>query len=442
MLKKLYLFLFTILAINGLSQTIQINGQILDSEGYPVPGARYFLSSKPGSIQKTSTDGKYKVSYDMKKNDTLILQHFGFEEYRLVVTKRMEKKALRNNNVLNYDIELSYLTFDPIVVRPSTPDTVFGTQEYSVADFEFDNAGNTVLLTYEKTLAKGSVLRLLDSANKIIDRYYIPDDAVELRTDFRNNIHLITEDRVYLVMTRENQFNVFLEDRDYYFKFVAPIVDTIGDNIYYSNYSEIYPAFDYYEFNRKDSVYRTLLEVEDSSMMEFYRAEFKYVDVRTKLWAHHKQLQTGIDKEVWVGATVFANSIYYEPLYAPLFRVGEDTLFVFDHYKNQLFKYTCDEGFVDSLRIYYHRNSRKSGWEQPLIQDEANDKIYGMFLRNGYTYLSEINQRTGQITESFKLHYKYVEKIKIIGDQVYYIYRPFESVQKKYIYREKLKVAN
>ena len=40
-------------------------------------------------------------------------------------------------------------------------------------------------------------------------------------------------------------------------------------------------------------------------MMEFYRAEYKYVDVRTKLWAHQKQIETGIDKENGDGATVF-----------------------------------------------------------------------------------------------------------------------------------------
>ena len=62
--------------------------------------------------------------------------------------------------------------------------------------------------------------------------------------------------------------------------------------------------------------------------------------MRTKFWAHDKQLETGIDKEIWVGATVFTNSVYYEPLYAPLFKVGEDSIFVFDHYKNLLFKYT------------------------------------------------------------------------------------------------------
>ena len=243
---------------------------------------------------------------------------------------------------------------------------------------------------------------------------------------------------MYLVEINSQEFDVYLESRDYYFRYVAPIIDTIGDNIYFSNYSELYPAFDYFEFNRKDSVYKKMLKVEDVFLMEFYRAEFKYVDVRTKIWAHQKQLETGIDKEIWVGATVFTQSLYYDPLYAPLFKVGADSILVFDHYSNQLFTYQPDRGMIDSVVINYHKEAKKSGWEQPLVQDEVNGKIYAMYTRSGYTYLHEINLEDGSIKKSFKLYYKYVDRIKIVNDQVYYVYRPFESIQKKYIYKERL----
>ena len=191
------------------------------------------------------------------------------------------------------------------------------------------------------------------------------------------------------------------------------------------------------EFNKTDSTYKTLLGVQDKPLMEQYRAEYKYSDVRTKLWAHQKQIDTGIDKEIWVGATVFTNSLYYTPLYAPLF-VKHDSVLVFDHYENKLYKHTPKSGIVDSTAISYHFNSRKSGWEHPLIQDQKTEEIYAIFMRNGYTFLSLLDTKTGQIIKTFKLYYKYIERIQIIDDIVYYIYRPYESVQKKYIYKEAL----
>jgi hypothetical protein len=172
--------------------------------------------------------------------------------------------------------------------------------------------------------------------------------------------------------------------------------------------------------------------------MEQYRAEFKFTDVRTKIWAHNKQIETGIDKEIWVGAAVFTKTVYYTPLYAPLF-VQNDSVLIFDHYDNKLIKYTPNKGVIESVKIKYHFNSRKSGWEQPLIQDKEGGKIYALFMRNGFTFLSLLDTNTGQIIKTYKLYYKYIEKIQIINNEVFYIYRPYESIQKKYIYKEELK---
>ncbi|MFT4602601.1 MAG: hypothetical protein ACI857_002788, partial [Arenicella sp.] len=142
----------------------------------------------------------------------------------------------------------------------------------------------------------------------------------------------------------------------------------------------------------------------------------------------------------WVGATVFTNSLYYNPVYAPLFKTGEDTIIVYDHYKNRMFRYTPSSGFVDSTRISYHLQERKSGWEQPLLQDSKRGSVYAVFEKNGYTFLREIDKVSGHVKKSFKLHFKYVDRIQIIDGQVYYVYRPFESMQKKFIYRENIDI--
>ena len=70
--------------------------------------------------------------------------------------------------------------------------------------------------------------------------------------------------------------------------------------------------------------------------------------------------------------------------------------------------------------------------------DEINGKIYGLFLRNGYYYLKEINNITGEIVAEKKLFYQYVSKLKIKDGFVYYTYKPAQTLQKKFLYKEKV----
>ncbi|WP_027418444.1 carboxypeptidase-like regulatory domain-containing protein [Crocinitomix catalasitica] len=434
--KYLFFILFFQLANFVIGQNIVIEGTVVDENGSPVKDVRYFFKNDQENTFYSTESGKFNIKYTIGEYDSLIFVHVGFQKQIIAINKELEKKI--KNRSLNLTVALSDLFLKEFDVFASKPDTVIGSSYYSVADFELLENGELLLLTYSKKLNKDPILRWVrqDKTEKAIK--YIDREVDEIKRDFRNKIHLIANQSVYSVGLMNKNIHVVPENQDVFYTKIQPIIDTIGEKIYFSNYLEQYPAFNYYEFDRKDSIYKTMMKVEDVELMEFYRAEFKYVDVRTKLWAHNKELSTGIDKEIWVGANVFANSAYYHPLYAPLFKTNDSTVLIFDHYKNVMFRYSPTDGFVDSVSIDYHLRAKKSGWEQPLIQDEITKKIYGVFFRNGFTYLSELNLETGRLEKPMRLFYKYVENIQIKGGEVYYIYRPYESIQKKYLYKERL----
>jgi uncharacterized secreted protein with C-terminal beta-propeller domain len=50
--------------------------------------------------------------------------------------------------------------------------------------------------------------------------------------------------------------------------------------------------------------------------------------------------------------------------------------------------------------------------------------------------LHRINLATGKAEEAISLVYDYPSSIQIRNEEVYYTYRPFESSQKKYLYKE------
>ena len=64
--------------------------------------------------------------------------------------------------------------------------------------------------------------------------------------------------------------------------------------------------------------------------------------------------------------------------------------------------------------------------------------IYAVYERAGISYLGLLNISTGEISEKAKLNFKYIDQIKVYNNEVYYVYRPFESAQKRYLYKERL----
>lgn len=324
-----------------------------------------------------------------------------------------------------------------VVVKPvGVPYTVFGSSKLSVSDFEIQDDGTMILLTYAKRLEKGSELLVYNGVD-VVNSFQVPGVAQELKRDFRGNSHIMCQDNVYAVRVEDNQVKLSTITKEYYSKYVMPIVDTNLSTFYFSNFNPLYPAFDYLTFDQLDSAYGKITSVEDPLMMELYRAEYKWMDVRTKLWARQKQMETGIDAEIWVGANYFTRSIYYKELYAPMFH-KDDTLFVFDYYKDKLFRFNAKGDVIDSVAIFHHYQPRITGWKKDVFQDIKTGEIYARFEKGGYTYIGRIDLVTGEIKERIQLEYQWVDKVMVYDNFVYYIYRPLESTQKKYLYKERL----
>ncbi|MGZ4156550.1 MAG: hypothetical protein ACXVED_05280, partial [Bacteroidia bacterium] len=133
--------------------------------------------------------------------------------------------------------------------------------------------------------------------------------------------------------------------------------------------------------------------------------------------------------------TGLTSSMYYTPLYAPLFVIN-DTVCVFDHYSNAILKYDQKQQLLDSVHIDYNHPKNWRDWKHEVIVDKVTNEVYALYERGGFYYLKNIDMKTGKIKGSFKLTNQYVDKIKVQNGFVYYVYRPFESLQEKFVYKE------
>lgn len=343
-------------------------------------------------------------------------------------------KAVLIKLVLHYDGQLAGEYNISATYKPAI---AFSSELISVSDFVVVDENTMVLLAYPKRLNAGSEL-IWYVNDSIISRREVPEKAIRLDTDYRNRIYLRCEYNDFQ-LKNEELLSLIKVPRKQLDNYVRPILDTLeNEQLFFTTHKSHYPAFDFFKVQMKDTSHTLLHHIEDTKMMEFYRAEYKWADVRTKLWAWDMEAETGIDREIWVGANVFTNSIYYEAPYSEFFLVN-DEVFVFDFYRDFLYKYDANSGEkIDSSAIDFHKNARKTGWEKSMVQDPITKKIYTTFDNAGYIDVYEINLKDGTREDKFTLYYRYVENVQVNNSEVYYIYRPYESLQKKYLYKEEL----
>ena len=431
--------LFVFIAIIGLpflslsqKSTIHIFGKVTDFDTKkPLSHVNIAVEN---TIIGTTTDkqGTFKLKVKNRNNFTLAFSYIGYEPF----SKKVKANQLTDTLFINAELLFKPNVLDTFSVSSvSHPDTVFGSAFFSIADFEISQ-DKFIFLTYEKRLEKGSKVALIADEKTLISQVEIPAKAKELFKDFLGNINVICENSVYSVTVEDKKIELTELPFEKFNSQLKPVVDTLEHKLVYSDYSPNLPHFDYYALNLLDTTKIHFKQVKDKPLEREYRFEYYYLKPKDKLMARKIAAKTGFDKhDVAAAMTNFSNSLYYQPLYAPLF-VIDDTVMIFDHYENKLFKYDEFATLLDSVSINYHQLKSSLKWKRKVIKDEQNDKIYTLYEKNGYAYLRKIDTESGQPINNFKLFHRYVEKIKIKNDYIYYIYRPFESLQKKFLYKE------
>ena len=389
------------------------------------------------TVLKIVSDKKGKVVVRATLNSLLLVSssHSIYEDFRQGYRIKDNTKDTLNFEIVLKPSTMQYIK-EVVIKAPGIPDTIYGSDKLSVADFEIQKNGKLILLTYPKQLKNGGEIILFDG-KEVLSTFPLSDIPEKLIRDFRGNTHVLCENEILTIVLAANEVQVASIEKDYFLQYIAPIVDTNRTKMYLNNFNPVYPAFDYFTFDRIDSSYKKILHIEDDFMMELYTSEYKWMDVRTKLWAKNKEIETGISAEVWVGANYFTQSLYYEEAYAPMFH-RNDSIFIFDYSKDRLLIFNVFGDIIDTTAVFHHYNPRKSGWKKNVIQDKVTGAIYAVFESNGFSYLGLINVNTGKIDKKVKLAFKYVDKIRVNNNFVYYIYRPFESLQRKFLYREQL----
>lgn len=431
---RIYLTICFLLPLLAGAQQL-VKGTVLDNQSKkPVANAAVWVPNSAYSVL-TDNNGRFQLALPAKTWYRLLVSHTAFQS-----TSR--ELRLKDKDTLELVITLDQ-KLNPLdtvaILATHQPETLVAKPNYSIFDFDFYE-DKLLLLTSERSLSRASV-QLSDYSGKIISSYELPKQAGEARHffhDYEGYSEVVCKDSVFRIEVMNNELMILpIPQRDFN-RFIQPVADTLNDHYYFSDRWEKYPMFNYYYLKKQDSLNHVLSTVTNADLMKLYNLEYYYLPSRMQLEARRTAEYYKIDVHV-VAAMMsgFTQSMFYEPLYAPLF-ILKDTICIFNHHNDFLYHYSKQNVLIDSVKISYHHPKNWREWKKKLIVDETENKVYAFFSRDGHHYLKNINYQTGKEMSTYKLKHHSAEKIKIKDGYLYYVYRPFDSTQERFLYREKI----
>ena len=433
MFKNTLLIILVLLSFSVLKaqKTIIIVGKITDGElGNFIENVHIKVNQR-NIVTKTDVDGKYQLVLQKKDRITLVFSHIKFETVYEPIHSNLDTL------VLNINLKEKVQRIPEFKVgAENKPEVVFKSGKINVADYEFYE-DKYLFLVYEKKLNKDSEIYLVDKEEQIISKHFVPGEPVELYTDYLGNINLICKKAIYRIGVQHEKVSIYELPMEEFNTLIKPIVDTLEGSFIFSDFLKQFPRFKYYAFNSEDTSITVIKEMVHKDMAWKYIWEYEYLNNADRQFAKRMAARLkGYDKyDVAASMTGFSNGFLYETVYAPLFVIN-DTINIFDHSESKIWKFIDDTVEVGTVDFSYHKPKKKSSWKRKLIMDDVTGVIYGVFLKNGYYYLKEINPSNGKVVSERKLTFQYVSKLKIKDGYIYYTYKPSRTLLKKYLYKE------
>lgn len=421
----------------GLPQIIIKN----ELSGMPIAQVHAF-NAATGQLWVSDKDGSIQLK-DLVLPAALRLSHVGYEDHALT----LEAIDLPKDAPLIVTMMPRMVMLDPVEISVPGPEIVYQREDLHVGAFHINSDGIWVLV-YEKPqlfhrqenagqqVLKGARLHLLDTLFQEKAAHLFPTTVRGLQKDHLHRVIIAGAHEAWIAEATHEGIGLGWMDAKTLKEAVLPWTGTINGLLIGSDLVETYPAFDHLIYDPATKETRTICTVQDDHLMELFRSQYKYMSGRDKVIAMDLSAETGVDSEIIAGhMTGFHTDMYYKVPYAPLFVVN-DTICVFDHYREQIRKFDRDLEEAGEVPITHHLDRT---WKNELIQDPVDQRIYAIHKKGPITTLRTIDPTTGEIGPSFSLQHHFPEEVKVYGGSVYYVYRPFGSLQHRSLYRERLK---
>ncbi len=433
-MQKLGKILAVLICLGAVQAAAQIQVTVLSAEdAKPVSGAHL---AADGKIWNTDEQGV--VYAPLKVGSKVRVSHLSFRDTIFTVgSKQRQTLYLFPATNILAGVNVS-----------DKPYAVFAPEEEHVFDFCF--RGDTLLvLTYEKErmmrkasqqsdeLYTGCALVVIAPSGNILKRLPLPDYVTGFHKDFGQRTFILGNKFCKLVQVQKGKVSLWEVNLLDFEEKVLPVSARLNGSYYYDDYRWHYPEFSYFKYDTLTKQKARIRTISDAFTMELFRASYRHLQNHEKLRAWRMEKKTGIDKEVHAAyMSGFQNSPFYQELYAPLF-VSRDTVYIFDHHNDRLFKHNENGSGIDSIEISYHRKSDVK-FADKIATDTNQKSFWAVYKKTGKTILKAIDLQNGSTGKTHSLYHLYPENIRLHNGEVYYTYRKTGGEKTRHLFRERI----
>jgi len=442
------------LSVNAFAQEkgFYISGRVTDAlNGEPVENANI-------SIQNTTTGtstnelGEFvvwishlpfivEISHVTYETKTLQYGHQPLQPLKISVNPRTEPLS-------------------EVVITSRRIDTVYADRIYSVLDYELCDRG-ILLLIYKARLSRSELLLQDYSGNTLLELKILPMKPLSLYRDCLGEIHILSEDKAYQVSIQETSMELYPPyDINFFAEVMAGCKFKIGHKVYFEDVQFFELVKKFYYVNTTDTTSHLLAVATDQEKIEFLRQNPENYNINTRdldlnLLEGMKGLpsdQQNLSKIRDIDVTLRFNKMaYLSRIYAPFYPMN-DSVVIFNHPAGVIQFFNLSDSLVAETPITYQETdaddihstlvygfAKRTKWLEQVFVDETDNKAYTLFQNiNGTMDLKEINLETGKLAFKLNIPFPYVQKIKLRGGFVYFVYKGYGESPKKKLFRQKV----
>jgi len=411
------------------SQDVVVKGTVINEQNQRVAGAEVRLGQ-----QNTKTNSKGTFLFKINQFPAqLTIRHSLYKDY-LEVIRTPEYR--RDTLFLDLILENKETELEEVTINSSRVIWVYQKPNTHILDF--------VLIEKEILMVCREdhkyFLRRLDSIGEKIIDFQVKKNPLNFYEDCTGGIHLVYSDSIFEVKLLGKSIGMlaghtYLETMH----ILSPCVISSEDNFIVKRLGPHNKLVEYTKVDRNTKKPTLLYTTKDQKKMrelDDFAAENQIpVPLSNPNFIYGKRVSTLTDRQRWDNEQ-FYNQILSKPLYAPIFEIN-DSLYIFDHFKDSALVYTISGKHVRSYQISYHYFEN---WKSELFLNEEKTKLYAKYENEGLVTLRQINPSTGKVI-NLNILEKHIHpmRIQIRNNYAYYLYKHYLDNSIHYLYKQPLK---
>lgn len=411
------------------SQDVVIKGTVANEQNQRVAGAEVRLGQQNA---KTNSKGTFLFKIN-KFPAQLTIKHSLYKDYLEVIRAPSNKQ---DTIFLDLIMENKETELEEVTINASR--VIWAYQKPNTHIIDFVLIENEILLVCRED--HKYFLRRLDSIGEKIMDLQVEKNPLNFFEDCTGGTHLVYADSIFELKFMGKSIGM-LAGHSYIetMEILSPCVIFSEDNFIMKRLGPHNKLVEYVKINRNTKKPDLLYLTSDRQAMRDLDDYAMSNDIPVLLsnpnYKLPPQMVVLTDRQKWDNQQ-FYHQILKKPLYAPIFEIN-DSIYIFDHFKDSALVYTISGKYVRSFQISYHYFEN---WKSELFLNKEKTKLYAKYEIDGLVTLRQINPSTGKVVNTNILE-KHIHplRIQIRNNYAYYIYKHYLDNSIHYLYKQPLK---